>query len=169
MRQLSLSIAAGLFAVMSGSAFAAVTPAEILSPVLDSCPIADNGDCVTAVQQFIATRSAAEADLNDELVDLVAALAYAAKNPNITPALCVELEDGIRAAGRALTFSAAKASVKSIADNLCGGANPTPSFSLASDNNNGGDDVPPGGNGGGGDDDEGDDTDEGGEGPINIE
>jgi hypothetical protein len=110
--------AAGLALLTIGVASAAVTPSAVLAPVLDACPIEDSAGCADAVAGFIASRPA-DAALNDEIVDLVAALAYAAEHPNMTPAMCIELEHGIRVAAAAVTLPAPKQAIKTIAENLC--------------------------------------------------
>ena len=110
--------AAGLALLTIGGASAAVTSSAVITPVLEACPIDESAGCADAVAGFIASRPA-DAPLNDEIVDLVAALAYAANHPNITPAMCIEIEQGIRVAGAAVTLPAPKQAIRTIADNLC--------------------------------------------------
>ena len=143
MRSLKTTLAASLFAMLStGLASAAVTPNEVLAPALAGCPLEDTTGCASAVRDFIASRPA-DADLNDELVDLVAALNYRAQHPNITIEMCLELAAGMRAAASAVTLPAPKAQIVSLANNLCEGV---PNSTLASAGNSGdssGDSNPP--------------------------
>jgi hypothetical protein len=125
--------AAGLALLTIGAASAAATPSAVLAPVLDACPIEDSAGCADAVAGFIASRPAET--LNEEIVDLVAALAYAADHPNMTPAMCVELQEGIRVAGAAVTLPAPKQTIKATAENLCDTVEVT--FSTAADADSG--------------------------------
>src|SRR5690606_32155245 len=129
MHLIKTTLAASLFAMLStGLAPAAATPNEVLAPALAGCPLEDRSGCASAVRAFIESRPA-EADLNDELIDLVAALNYQAQHPNITIDMCVELAAGMRTAASAVTLPAPKAQIVSLANRLCEGV---PTSTLAS-------------------------------------
>jgi hypothetical protein len=135
MRIVKTTLTAALFAVLStGLASAAVTPAAVLAPVLSECPLEARSGCAGAVRDFIASRPA-DADLNDELIDLVAALHYQAQHPNITIDMCLELAAGMRTAASAVTLPAPQAQIKSLAATLCEGV---PNSTLTSNAGSGG-------------------------------
>jgi hypothetical protein len=159
MRFITTTLAASLFAVLSsGFATAAVTPNEVLAPVLSECPLEDRSGCAGAVRDFIASRPA-DADLNNELVDLVAALRYQAQHPNITIDMCLELAAGMRTAASAVTLPAPQAQIKELAATLC---DDVPNSTLASHNSSAAPAAPSdnGGNDGNGDGDEDNDDDD---------
>lgn len=132
MHLIKTTLAASLFATLStGFALAAVTPAEVLAPALAGCPLEDTAGCAHSVRDFIASRPA-DVDLNDELVDLVAALRYQAQNPSITIDMCLELAAGMRTAASAVTLPAPQAQIESLAATLC---DDVPNSSLASVDN----------------------------------
>src|SRR5690606_3826959 len=135
MRLMKTTLTASLFAVLStGLAPAAVTPAEVLAPVLAECPLEGRSGCASAVREFIASRPA-DADLNDEMVDLVAALHYRAQHPNITIDMCLELAAGMRTAASAVTLPAPQAQIRALAATLC---EDVPNSTLTSDAGSGG-------------------------------
>src|SRR5690606_4777068 len=135
MHLIKTTLAASLFAMLStGLAPAAVTPNEVLAPALAGCPLEDTTGCASAVRDFIASRPA-DADLNDELVDLVAALRYQAQHPNITIDMCLEIAAGMRTAASAVTLPAPQAQIKSLAATLC---EDVPNSTLTSDSGSGG-------------------------------
>jgi hypothetical protein len=116
MRFISTVIATTAFAVLStGFASAAVSDPRF-GAVLDSCPIADQTGCAAAVSEFVSTLPS---DATDEIMALVRVLADQVNQPAMTAAACVELQQGIRAAGRAVSLPAARNEIAQIARELC--------------------------------------------------
>jgi hypothetical protein len=127
MRLISTVVATTAFAVLStGFASAAVSDPRF-STVLDSCPVADQSGCAAAVTEFVSTLPS---DATDDIMALVRVLADQVEDPRMTAAACAELQQGIRAAGRAVSSPAARQEIKQIALELCDGLdNPSGSIS----------------------------------------
>jgi hypothetical protein len=115
---LSACLAASMFAMLpAGGAYAAI---ETVPDVVGSCPIEERvGLCSNAVIDFLTFLP--QEQLDEGIADVVAALVEAAKNPNISPYMCAELEDAIRLAGSAATTAAAQQEFAEVADALCEG------------------------------------------------
>jgi hypothetical protein len=107
-----------MFAMLpAGGAYAAI---ETVPEVVSSCPIEERvGLCANAVVDFLT--GLPQEQLDTGIAELVAALAEAARNPNISPYMCAELEEAIRIAGGASSSAAAQQEFGAIADGLCEG------------------------------------------------
>lgn len=141
MRFLSTVVATTAFAVLStGFASAAVSDPRF-STVLDSCPVADQSGCAAAVTGFL---SRLPSDATADIMALVRVLADQVEDPRMTAAACAELQQGIRAAGRAVSLPATRLEINQIALELCDELDsPNGSISGGGGNNGGGSDPIP--------------------------
>lgn len=118
MRFVSTTIAAAAFAVLSSGMALAATPADDLAPVLDACPTNVTIGCAGAVRDFIGTQEPGR-DLDQALKTLAAELAYRARNPIVTQVACIELKNGIREAGKAMSLPSPRQQLQELAAGLC--------------------------------------------------
>lgn len=115
MRLISSTVAAAAFALLStGFATAATSPDE----VLDSCPTSVTLGCAGAVRDFVDANEVGP-ELNDQLKQLAAELAYRARNPATSLVSCLEIRDGIRVAAEGMSLPAPRASLLQTAAQLC--------------------------------------------------
>ena len=94
--------------------------ASTIPAVLSICPDNAATPCVPAVQSFIS-QQAAGSQRDADLVALVVQLAGVAQNPSTTQPMCLDIADGIRAAGEAVQDGAQAQEIQNIADALCAG------------------------------------------------
>lgn len=139
MRLPSTLLAAPLLMLLSAGGASAAVEATTIDAVVSLCPIeARVGSCANAVISFVSAQPAGEAR-NEDIIDLVSALATAARHPDITPYMCAELEEAILIAGSQVTLPAPRQQIADIASGLCLGE--VDDFTTASIG--GGSDVPP--------------------------
>jgi hypothetical protein len=153
-----LAVVPLLAAMPVGGAHAAISPL-VIPAVLASCPVQTAGLCEEAAEDFLDIQPPG-AQRDADIVKLVLELANAAKHPNITMPMCIELQKTIVMLGQGVTQAAPQEQVKGIAASLCDpvttasiagggsvGSGPFPSLSepgTAPDNPGGG--TPPPGN-----------------------
>lgn len=130
------------FAFLLGSAFSAIAlplasqaqqGGSLVQTVLAGCPAGAFQSCVPVVNAAIAAFPAG-AQRNAELVAVSASLADIARRPQTSARTCLDIAQGIRVAGQAVTDPASSRALLELADSLCG-----PGFETAA---TGGDDPP---------------------------
>ena len=129
--------------------------ATLVQAVLEGCPAGAFRSCVPAVQAAVAVFPAG-AQRDAELIAASVSLAEIARRPQTPFFTCLDIADGIRVAGRAVTDAASSQALLELADSLCrrgfetaatGGGDNTPPASLVGGTSS--DAVPPPTSGGG--------------------
>jgi len=114
------ALSAAAFMMVGAIPAQAQLVASTIPAVLSICPDNAATPCVPAVQSFIS-QQAAGSQRDADLVALVAQLAGVAQNPSTTQPMCLDIADGIRAAGEAVQDGAQAQEIQNIADALCAG------------------------------------------------
>lgn len=124
LKYLSVAIAAIVFTMVGAMSAQAQLVASTIPAVLSICPDNTTTPCVPAVQSFISQQPAST-QRDADLLALVAQLAGVAQDPTTTHPMCLDIADGIRAAGEAVQNGAQAQEIQDIADALCEGGTTT--------------------------------------------